>query len=133
MSTWLTGVLTTAGGALGGGGLIVNAFARRPVIRADAAARLNDESLKWVEQFQEDAREAQQEAREARSEATAARREAAAAHADMRAIRREADWLLDRLEKLHRAILDPSVSRDRLKAMVAAGPHNGAGHENGAG
>lgn len=109
-------------GGLGGFAAVITAFARRRTFTADAEVKLSDEARQWVEQFQEDAREARLEARDARTEAAAARREATEAHAQMRAIKNEAQWLARQLQDLHRAILDPKVTLDRLRAMVGTGP-----------
>lgn len=120
MSTLVT-VATALGGVLGGGGsvAIVNALASRRGRKVDAADRLSDGALKWVDEFQADAREA-------RSEAAAARHEATEAHAQMRAIRAEAEWLAGQLQQLRRAILDPGATLERLRAMVGPDyPGNG--------
>jgi DNA repair ATPase RecN len=114
-------------GALGGlSGLaaVITALTKRRTVNADAEVRLSDEARQWVEQFQEDAKEAKQEARDARAEATAARREAAETHSQMRAIRVEAEWLARQLQELHRAILDPNATVERLRAMVGPQPGN---------
>jgi uncharacterized protein (DUF3084 family) len=114
-------------GGLGGFAALVTAFARRRTITAEAEVRLSDAAREWVEQFQEDAKEARIEAREARGEAAAARREATEAHAQMRAVKTEAEWLARRLQELHRAILDPAASLERLRALVGTEPKNGTG------
>lgn len=123
MSDLPTMIATVVGAGLGGGGLvaIVNAVARRRPVKVDAADRLSDGALKWVDEFQADAREA-------RSEAAHARREATEAHAQMRAVRAEAEWLAGQLQALRRAIMAPDATLDRLRALV--GPdanHNGTG------
>jgi hypothetical protein len=116
-------IATVVGAGLGGGGLvaIVNAVARRRTTKVDAADRLSDGALKWVNEFQENANEA-------RFEAAAARREATEAHAQMRAVRAEAEWLAGQLQALRRAIMAPDATLDRLRVLV--GPdanHNGTG------
>jgi uncharacterized coiled-coil DUF342 family protein len=121
MSTDLpTTVATAIGSLLAGGGLvaIINAFAKRRTVRADAAARLSDETLKWVNEFQDNAKEA-------RAEAALARQEATEAHAQMRAVRSEAEWLAGQLQQLRRAILDPQATIERLRAMVGPDYPNG--------
>jgi uncharacterized protein (DUF3084 family) len=124
-SAW-TVIAAIVGGLGGFGGLaaVITAFTRRRTVEADAEVRLSDEARHWVEQFQEDAKEAKTEAREARAEATAARREAAEAHNQMQAIRREAEWLARQLQDLHRAIIDPNATLERLRAMVGLPPGN---------
>jgi len=112
---------TILGSFMAGGGLvaIVNAFAKRRTVKVDAAARLSDETLKWVNEFQDNAKEA-------RTESLAARAEATEAHAQMRAIRAEAEWLAAQLQQLRRAILDPNATLERLRAMVGPDyPGNG--------
>jgi hypothetical protein len=121
----MTGIVTTVStilaGVLGGGGLVavVNAVAKRSAVKVDAAARLSDETLKWVNEFQDSAKEA-------RSEAFAARQEATEAHAEMRLVRTEVAWLAGQLQQLRRAILDPGATLERLRAMVGPDyPGNG--------
>jgi uncharacterized protein (DUF3084 family) len=114
-------------GALGGlSGLaaVITAMTKRTTVNADAEVRLSDEARQWVEQFQQDAKEAKQEAKDARIEAIAARREATEAHAQMRLIRSEAEWLAHRLQDLHRAIIDPNATLERLRAMVGPDTEN---------
>lgn len=128
MSDLSTQVATVLGSLMAGGGLvaIVNALAKRRTVKVDAAARLSDETLKWVNEFQEKAKEAEVNAKEARTEAAAARREATEAHAQMREVRAEAEWLAGQLRQLRRAILDPGASLERLRAMVGPDyPGNG--------
>jgi chromosome segregation ATPase len=128
MGDLTTTVATVLGALITGGGLVavVNALARRRTVKVDAAARLSDETLKWVNEFQEKAKEAEINAKEARTEAAGARREATEAHAQMRAIRAEAEWLAGQLQQLRRAILDPGASLERLRAMVGPDyPGNG--------
>lgn len=121
MSTLPTTVASIVGASLASGGLvaIVNAIAGHRRARVDAADRLSDGALKWVDEFQADAREA-------RSEAAAARHEATEAHAQMRAVRAEAEWLAGQLQALRRAIVDPGATLERLRAMVGPDyPGNG--------
>lgn len=121
MSNWTTTLASLLGAGLGGGGLVavVNAFARRKVVRVDAADRLSDSALRWVEQFQEEAAEARREAAACRQESIEARRE-------MHLVREEAKELAADLHRLRRAILDPNASLERLRAMVGPdGPGNG--------
>lgn len=122
MSDLTTTVATVVGAALGGGGLVavVNAFARRRTVRTDAADRLSDSALRWVEQFQEEAAEARREAAECRRESAEARRE-------MAAVRLEAKELAADLHRLRAAILDPRITIERLRALVEPGGYNGGG------
>lgn len=128
----MTGVVTTVVGVLsgifGGSGLVavVQAIAKRNTVKVDAAARLSDATLIWVNEFQEKAKEAELNAKEARTEAAAARQEATEAHVQMRAVRTEVVWLAGQLQQLRRAILDPGATMDRLRAMVGPDyPGNG--------
>lgn len=117
-------------GALGGlGGLatVITAVTKRRTVTAEAEVRLSDEARQWVEQFQEDAKEARIEAKEARTEAAAARREATEAHAQMRAVKTEAQWLARQLQDLRHAILQPNATIERLRAMVGNEGPNGTG------
>lgn len=128
MNSAITLVAAIIGGLGGLTGLaaLVSAVIRRRTVTADAEVRLSDAAREWVEQFQEDAREARIEAKEFRAEAAAARREAAETHAQMRAVKKEAEWLARQLQDLHRAILDPNVTLGRLRAMVGPDyPGNG--------
>jgi hypothetical protein len=121
MSSFSSTAATVLGSLMAGGGLvaIVNAFAKRRTVRVDAATRLSDETLKWVNEFQENSKEA-------RAESLAARQEATQAHAQMAAIRAEAEWLAGQLQQLRRAILDPAATLERLRAMVGPDyPGNG--------
>lgn len=120
-------VASVVGAAISSGGLvaIVNAVARRRKVKVDAADRLSDSTLKWVDEFQTEAREARKEAAEARKEATEARREATEAHNQMRAIRTEAELLAGQLQALRKAILDPNATIERLRAII--GPDIGNG------
>lgn len=114
----LLGAVIGGLGGLGGLGAVITAFSRRRTVATDTEIRLSDEARQWVEQFQEDAKEAKREAREARDEATAARREAAEAHAQMRSIRAEAEWLARQLQDLRRAIMDPNADLNQLRLMI---------------
>lgn len=119
-SSLVTWVATAVGGLVGGGGLVamVNAFAKRRTVKVDAADKLSDGALRWVDEFQT-------EAREARNEAASARREAAEAHAQMREIRAEAELLARELRHLRMAILDPNATVGRLRLLVEP-PGNGS-------
>lgn len=121
MSPWLTGLVTIASVLLGGGGLvsIVNAVIGRRGRRAEVADRLSDSTLKWVEQFQE-------EAAAARHEATEARREVAEIRTELRAVRSEAEALAYELRRLRLAIMAPDATVERLRAMVGPNGVNGA-------
>lgn len=116
MSTWLTAIVAIASTLLGGGGLavFVNAVTGRRSRKAEVADRLSDSSLKWVEQFQEEASRARLEASEARREMAEVRRELGEVH-------REAEQLARDLRNLRGAILTPNVTLERLRQLVGGG------------
>lgn len=121
----IAGAIIGGLGGLGGLAAVVKAFTARRTVVADAEVRLSDEARQWVEQFQEDAREARNEARDARKEAAAARREATEAHSQMQQVRREAQWLAGQLQRLHAAIRDPEATVERLRVLVGPDVPNG--------
>lgn len=134
MNNWLVFAAAIVGAIVGAGGAgpIILALAKRQTISAEAQVTLSDEARQWVEQFQEEAREARREAAdarresgEARKEAADARREAAGAHDEMTNVRREAQWLARELQRLHAAIRDPYATIDILRSMI--GPDGGNG------
>jgi transposase-like protein len=116
VSTWLTALVAIASTLLGGGGLavLVNAVTGRRARKVEVADRLSDSSLKWVEQFQEETRNARLEASEARRELAEVRREMAEVH-------REAEGLARDLRDLRGAIMAPNVTLERLRRMVGGG------------
>lgn len=120
MPVWLTAVLTFSSLLLGGGGgaAILQAVTGRRSRKAEVADRLSDSTLKWVEEFQEEARNARAEAAEARREAQEARRELAD-------VRREAEALIRDLRELRAAVLSPGATVERLRAMVGGEGMNG--------
>jgi len=122
VNSWLTGLVTVASLLFGGGGLavLVNAFTGRRARRVEVADRLSDSSLKWVQEFQEETRQARLEAAEARREVSEARRE-------LGEVRREAEALARDLRDLRRAIMAPTVTLERLRAMVGGETVNGRG------
>lgn len=116
MNPWLTAALGLASILMGGGGLavLVNGVTGRKARKAEVADRLSDSSLKWVQEFQEEAQRARLEASEARREMAEVRRELAG-------VRREAETLAQDLRNLHGAIMSPTATLDRLRAMVGGG------------
>lgn len=134
-ATWLTAVVGLVSALAGGtaGAALIRAVADRQPRRAEVADRLSDSSLKWVEQFQEEARAARAEAAEARAEVAASRRETADARREVDAMRREVAAVRDDAEILGRElrsirslILSPSATLEQLRAAV-----NGPGQTNG--
>lgn len=127
MNTWLTTLVTVASLLFGGGGLavLVNAFTGRRSRKAEVADRLSDSSLKWVQEFQEEAQRARVEAGEARRETSEARREMAEVRRELAECRHEAEALAQDLRNLRGAIMSPNATLDRLRAMVGGGTANG--------
>lgn len=117
---WLTALVTAATLLLGGGGLavLVNAVTGRRIRKAEVADRLSDSSLKWVQEFQEEAGRARLEASEARREVAEVRRELAD-------VRREAEALAIDMRNLRGAIMSPTATIERLRAMVGGEFPNG--------
>lgn len=120
MNPWLTAALGVASALMGGGGLavLVNAFAGRRQRKAEVADRLSDVSLKWVQEFQEETGRARLEASEARREVAEVRRELAEC-------RHEAEALAADLRNLRGAIMSPTATLERLRAMVGGEGLNG--------
>ncbi len=127
MNPWLTGLVTVASLLFGGGGLavLVDAFTGRRSRKAEVADRLSDSSLKWVQEFQEETARARAEAAEARRETSEARREMAEVRREMAEVRREAENLARDLRNLRGAIMSPTITLERLRAMVDGGTANG--------
>lgn len=120
MSDWLTALVTIASVLFGGGGLavLVNAVTGRRQRRVEVADRLSDSSLKWVQEFQEETQRARLEAAEARREVAEVRRELAT-------VRREAEALARDLRNVRGAIMSPTATLERLRAMVGGDGLNG--------
>lgn len=120
MPGWLTVLVTAASALLGGGGLValINAATGRKGRKAEVADRLSDSSLKWVQEFQE-------EASRARLEASEARREVAEVRRELGDVRREAEALARDLRNLRGAIMAPSATLERLRAVVGGDNFNG--------
>lgn len=127
MNGWLTTLVTIASLLFGGGGLavLVNAFTGRKGRRAEVADRLSDSSLKWVQEFQEETQHQRTEAAEARREAAEARREVAQVRLELANVRREAEALAIDLRNLRGAIMSPTATLERLRAMVGGESFNG--------
>jgi transposase-like protein len=98
---------------LSGSGLtvLVGALTGRRMRRVEVADRLSDSSLKWVQEFQE-------ETQRARLEASEARREVAEVRREVGEVRREAEKLAADLRNLRGAIMSPTATIERLRAMV---------------
>lgn len=130
MSSWLTALVAIASVLFGGGGLAIivktgiEAFVGRRQRGAEVADRLSDSSLKWVQEFQEEAARARLEATEARRETADMRREMAEVRRELGDVRREAETLAQDLRNLHGAIMSPTATLERLRAMVG-GTSNG--------
>jgi hypothetical protein len=120
MNSWLTALVTICSLLFGGGGLavLVQAFTGRKNRKAEVADRLSDSSLKWVQEFQEETQRARLEAAEARREVAEVRRELAEC-------RHEAEALVRDLRNLRGAILAPTATLERLRALVDGGAANG--------
>lgn len=128
MSTWLTALVTLASVLFGGGGLavLVNAVTGRRPRKAEVADRLSESTLKWVEQFQEEAAAARTEAAEgraaARREIDSMRQEVAAARLETAAARREVAQVRDEAERALRSIrllvMSPTATLEQIRAHV---------------
>jgi len=120
MNPWLQALVGLASLLFGGGGLtvLVQAFTGRKNRKAEVADRLSDSSLKWVQEFQEETRQARLEAAEARREVAEVRRELAEC-------RHEAENLARDLRTLRGAIMAPTATIERLRALVDGGAANG--------
>ena len=127
MPGWLTVLVTAASALLGGGGLValVGAVTGRKGRKAEVADRLSDSSLKWVQEFQEETSRARAEAAEARRETSEARREMADLRREVAAVRTEAEGLARDLRNVRGAILSPTATLERLRAMVGGESFNG--------
>ncbi len=127
MKNWLTALASLISAFLVGGGLavLVNAVTGRRQRKAEVADRLSDSSLKWVQEFQEEAQRARLEASEARRETSDMRREMAEVRRELGDVRREAETLAQDLRNVHGAIMSPTATLERLRAMVGGGNLNG--------
>lgn len=128
MNPWLTALVTIASVLFAGGGLaaLIQAFTGRRTRKAEVADRLSDSSLKWVQEFQEEASRARQEAADARRETSEARREMADLRREVAVVRTEAEGLAQDLRNVRGAIMSPTATIERLRAMV-----DGGGSTNG--
>lgn len=125
MTPLVVAVIGLLSSLLGGGmATAINALAKRRTEKVDAAGKLNDSTLKWAEELQEDAAEARKDAREARREAAACRVEAEKAHQQMQQVHAEASELAAELRALRVAIMHPAADIETLRAMVS-GPVQG--------
>lgn len=117
MNTTTTIILAAVTALFGGGGVAVaiNAFANRRPRRAEVADRLSDSTLKWVEQFQEEAADARREAADTRREVAECRREVAEVRREMAALRGEAEVVARTLRNLRRSIMAPNMTVEQLR------------------
>lgn len=120
MNPWLQLLVTVASLLFGGGGLavLVQAFTGRRSRKAEVADRLSDSSLKWVQEFQEETRQARLESADARREVAEVRRELANCRAEAEALARD-------LRNLRGAIMQPTATIERLRSFVDGGTANG--------
>jgi len=120
MNPWVTVGLSVLTLVLGGGAgaTLFKLVAERKIRRVEVADRLSDSSLKWVQEFQEEAARARLEAAEARREVAEVRRELAEC-------RHEAENLARDLRNLRGAIMQPNATIERLRAFVDGGAANG--------
>jgi hypothetical protein len=112
-NTLLTIISSVVAALLGGGGvgIFVKAVAGRRTVRADAAAKLSDNALRWVKEFQDDAKTA-------RAEAAACRREMSEVRLEAEQLRDELIRTLRIVRRVRDAIADPNVSRERLTQLI---------------
>lgn len=117
MSTWLTTLVAIASVLFGGGGLavLVNAFTGRRTRKAEVADRLSESTLKWVQEFQEDAVAARAEATACRREVDAMRQEVAAARREVQQVRDEAERALRSIRLL---VMSPNATLDQIREHV---------------
>lgn len=127
MSPWLTTLVAVCSVLFGGGGIVamIQAFTGRKARKAEVADRLSDSSLKWVQEFQEEAAAAREETRQSRLEVAEARREAMEARRELADVRREAEALVRELRELRSAVLSPTATLDHLRDMVGGTGMNG--------
>lgn len=120
MNPWVTVLVSAVTALLGGGALavLIGAVAGKKPRRAEVADRLSDSTLKWVEQFQEEAADARREAADTRREVADARREIAEVRRELAVVRAEAEALAVRLRGLVTSILAPGVTVEQLRDLV---------------
>jgi transposase-like protein len=133
VSGWLQALVAVASVLFGGGGLavLVAAFTGRKQRKAEVADRLSDTTLKWVQEFQEEAARSHTEAQSSRIEAADARREMAEMRRELAEVRRELAAVREEalafardLRDLRGAIMRPDATIERLRALVG-GEANG--------
>jgi transposase-like protein len=127
MNPWLTAALTLVSLVLGGGSgaAIWKMISERKLRKVEVTDRFSPSTLKWVEQFQEEASRARQEAADARRETSEARREMAEMRREMASVRSEAENLARDLRNMRGAIMAPTATIERLRALVDGGAANG--------
>lgn len=124
LTSMAVGLVTAAfsGGAISS---LIRAIRHRGKDRVDAASNLSQSAMEVVKTIQAALEEAQQDATEARQSAAAAHRRAEEAREEQDKIlrqfsllRHESELLVYRLRRLGSAIMDETVPREELKAMV---------------
>jgi predicted RNase H-like nuclease (RuvC/YqgF family) len=120
MNPWVTVGLSLLTLILGGTSTaaIFKLVAERKLRKVEVTDRFSDSTLKWVQEFQEEAQRARLEAAEARREVAEVRRELAEC-------RHEAENLARDLRNLRGAIMQPAATIERLRAFVDGGSTNG--------
>lgn len=109
----IASVAQTLATILAGGGFValITAFSRKRQIKIDVASRINEMSLKWAEDIQEEADESRKQAREVRAEMEAL-------HRRMQLMQHEFDDLTRKFRILRNAIFMPDITVEDLRALV---------------
>jgi hypothetical protein len=116
-SEWVVpvGLIIGGGGLSGLIGSLLAPLIRRPVVRAEATARITGAAAVLVDQLQEEVAAARKEAREMGQEAQATLR-------TVRTLSSEMDELTSRMHRLIDWIHDPTMTLDRLRVLVPGPP-----------
>lgn len=140
---WAVALVSILGSLISGGGVVaaINALSNRKSQKVDAAANLNDSTLRWAEQMRKDIERLGDDAREARQEASEARREVADVRREMNHVRREFDEMATHMLNVKTLLFDqsalstPELTIGRLRSMVSGIKLDlsGGGDTNGAG
>jgi hypothetical protein len=116
LTALLQSIVLLVGGA--GVGRIVAAFARKRIVRADAAETVADTASKLGALSLEQASAAHAEAASARAEAAQARRDAAEVQLQMARLNAEIEVLLARMRNWRSEIFRPSATLEGIRLMV---------------
>lgn len=115
--------------ASAGLGEAIKAIFRRGPARAEAAAQVNDMTVKWAAALQADAELAHQKVREISAEAELLRSEVREDREELRSLRgdvtrlsNEVQAMTSRMRHWRRAILSPDASLEVLRQMVSSEP-----------